>query len=110
MNKEERELMLNIAKRLGEIEKDIALLRKTPAVLNEPVKSSIKSEKANKFFNNETSKINGTKIKFINEKVDDKTIQEVQNGEKLLRKAIQEFCQEFGIEEFEFRYNSKEIL
>lgn len=116
MDKKDREFMLSIAKRLGEIESDLRTIKGSKPILSgeariapPPSRLPNASKAANKFFGGEVAQTEPQcsvecifKANSIPPESD--VLQEVENGQKMLRKAVMEFCEEFDIEEFNINY------
>lgn len=109
MDEKDRKLILAIANRLGAIEEDIRFLKgsKPPAPIAS-AKPLNGSRAANKFFGAVVTESKEpectTDLTFKEEVTDKEILSETDNGTKMLRKAVEEFCQEFDIKEFNITY------
>lgn len=114
LDDKDRQFMLSLGKRLGQIEEDLRGIKgaKTPALPSVPnIKPLVGSKAANKFFGVKSSPSESepectanVTFKDSPEMINKEVIAEVANGQKMLRKAVLEFCEEFDIQEFNINY------
>lgn len=116
MEEKDKKFMALLGKRLTEIEDDIRHL-KNGKQINVPLPPVIPalptgSRAASKFFGSTAPVAVATEpqcnVDIILKDPDDfknkEVLQEVTNGQKMLRQAVMEFCEEFDIKEFKIEY------
>lgn len=107
MEEKDRQLILKIANRLGAIEEELRFLKGAKPPIQAPVKPLNASRAANKFFGATTSQTEPECSVVADMKggqLDAEEQAELSNGQKMLRKAVMEFCEEFDIKEFTIHY------
>lgn len=111
MEEKDRKIMLGIAKRLGEIEEYIRFLKGSKQPSNLPAVSPLVggSRAASKFFGADVAVATEPECKVNIElkegvELDAEEDAEMKNGQKMLRQAVMEYCEEFDIKHFRIDY------